>query len=406
MVIERKAKYKVVSDFYNEFKAKVKINIENGQYDKACDNYAALVQKYSLTTPPKPQQTVDTATTSDQNSQDTTPSKSTLDTPTGTADNTANEYSFNDYDAVALKKVNYLTEVINKFSPKAYSSFKTYAKTAGTDKNKRQKEQFTDLGGMKVKIPNQYRVHAYFGGSYKTNAIHALKEALSINRLSSSDKTIKSYLDSIENFTQLFTEASEYYEMKDYTDDNFKKADKIHTPLITAFEEFVKYDDEIRAIVEKVSDEQAKKRIVAYKSSKQLMFYYVENAQYLAKKYYRYASHKYFLKLDAKKVRALYDKLRDHYQAFKTYKQENETVFKDNNAYTSYLRDFRDYVSNSKEFYIRVKSKKAYPNGEGEMLKHVPPQARAAIEANIKGSIQSLLKDYNALVDEYNGLNM
>jgi len=87
-------------------------------------------------------------------------------------------------------------------------------------------------------------------------------------------------------------------------------------------------------------------------------------------------------------------------------KKDNETIFKDNSNYTSYLGEFRDYVSSSKDFYIRVKTKIAYPNGEGEMLKHVPEQARASIEANIKGSVQNLSKAYNKLVDEYNGLNM
>ena len=118
------------------------------------------------------------------------------------------------------------------------------------------------------------------------------------------------------------------------------------------------------------------------------------------------ARHKHFLKLDEKKTRALHDKLRVHYIAFKAYKQNNETVFKDNRSYTNYLGELRDYVSSSKDFYIRVKTKIAYPNGEGEMLKHVPPQARALIEGNIKGSVQNLLKAYNNLVGEYNGLNM
>jgi len=398
LTAERKTVYKLNSDFHNEFVEKVKINIENGQYDKACDNYAAIIKKYTALQVPKSNITT---TTKNKNTQN--PALNNI--ASNSNNKTITDISNRD-DAVASKKYNHLVNVINTFSPKVYSSFKTYARTAGTDKSKRQKEMYTNLAGMKVKLPNTYRVSVYFGGSYETTALNALNESLAINRLVFADKAIKTYLENIEHFSQLFTEASEYYEMKDYIDDNFKKADEMHAPLVKAFKKFVQSDDEIRNIIDKISDAKTQKIIEAYKTSQQMMFYYVENAQHLSKKYLRYARHKHFLKLDEKKTRALHDNLRDHYKAFKAYKKENETIFKDNSNYTNYLGEFRDYVSSSKDFYIRVKTKIAYPNGEGEMLKHVPEQARASIEANIKGSVQSLLKAYNKLVDDYNGLNM
>jgi len=396
---KRKEVDKLSSLFIDDFKAEVKPHISDGKYDLACSNYAKVTAKHDKILAKLTKEYNNFGLTTNENSK-------TAKTNNSTASQAISNSNNNDSDPVANKKYGYLVDVINKFSPKIYSSFKTYANTAGTDAKKRQKNKVTNLGGINVKLPNNYIVQAYYGGSYKANAIKALQEALVINRISYADKSIKNYLDSINDFTKLFTEAAEYYEMKDYTDDDFKKADEMHPAIVAAFTKFTQSDNEIRDIVNKIADNQTQQMIEAYKASNQMLFYYVENAQYLAKKYYRYASHKPFLQLDEKQVRVLHDKLRAHYKAFITFKQENETVFKDNSAYSGYLRDLRNYVASSKDFYLRVKSKKAYPNGEEEMLKHVPPQARAAIEANLKGSIQHLLKAYNSLVDEYNGLNM
>jgi TPR repeat protein len=312
----------------------------------------------------------------------------------------------NSYDALANKKYNLLVEVVNKFSPKIRSSFNTYASACGADKDTRQKTMYVNMGGMKVAKPNSYNVYVHYEGSYKDSAFHALNESLLLQRFVYADESIKNYLTAAKKFTKLFTEAAEYYEMKDYTDDNFKKADAMHAPLVKAYIEFMQSDTSIRSIIEKISDMQVLKRIEAFKANDEMMFYFVEKAQLLSKKFLGYAHTDHFLKLDVKKIRTLHDDMRNHYKEFKAYKSNNESIFKDNGAYKSYLGDFKKYVSSSKDFYIRAKSKKAYPNGEETMMQYLPSQARASIEENITVSIHKLLKSYNALVSEYNGLNM
>jgi len=312
----------------------------------------------------------------------------------------------NNFDALSAKKYNFLVHVVNMFTPKIRSSFNTYANACGADENKRQKTMYVNVGGMKVAKPNQYSVNVYYDGSYKDDAFHALNEALQLNKFMYANESIKNYLSAAKKFTKLFTEAAEYYEMKDYTDDNFKKADTMHVPLVNAYTNLIKSDIDIRAIIEKISDEQSLKRIEAYKANDRMMFYFVEKSQLLSKRFLSYAHTNHFLKLDVKKIRTLHDTLRSHYKEFKTYKAKNEIIFKDNGSYKSYLGYFGDYVRSSKDFYIRAKSKKAYPNGEETILKHLPAQARASVEGSIQGSIHMLLKSYNALVSAYNGLNM
>ena len=204
----------------------------------------------------------------------------------------------------------------------------------------------------------------------------------------------------------LFLDAAEYYEMKDYSEDHFKKGDQIHPSLVTAYEDFMRSDRSVRDTLEKISDEQTRKRIAVYKANNQRMFYFVEKAQYLSKKFLAFASKDDFLKLDPTRTKEIHNKLRKHYKEFADFKKNNETLFKDNGAYAYYLRVLRAYVSESKSFYLSVKSKKKYPNGEDEMMQYIPAQARASIAENTAGTIEKLLKSYNTLVKEYNRLDM
>ena len=383
---EVEAAYKT---FFSTFKETVKIHITDDKlYDMACDNYTKLEKEYMqvLKNLEKEYETFDPKAKKSHISKKstTTPSKKIPD----------NNMT---YDGFANKKYNAMVNAVNHFSPKIRTSFKTYAMSCGADKTKRQKTLYTKVNG--------YNVHVYYDGTYEEGMLNALKDSLLVHRLSFANDSIKAYLDRARTFMKLFSTAAEYYEMKDYTEDNFKQADAMHTKIVTAFQTFINSDLTIRKVIEEISDEQTRKRIEAYKANNQMMFYFVEKSQYLAKHFLAYASTDEYVKLDTNKTKKLHQTMRAHYQEFKAFKQKNETVFKDNGAYTSYLSDFRDYISESKNFYLSVKNKKSYANGEASIMKYLPPQARAAIAQNTEGTIQKLLNSYNTLVNEYNHLN-
>jgi len=375
--------------FFKVFKKEVKIHISgDNHYDLACENYAKLEKQYTKVLADLQKVYHAFGTTASPKTPPSTPTPNT----TSTVD--TNET----YDAMSNKKYNAMVNVINNLSPRIRNSFNTYARSCGADKNKRQKTTFSKING--------YHVTAYFKGTYEEGMLNALKQVLALKRLSFANKSIEKYLDTSKKFMSLFLEAAEYYEMKDYSEDNFKKGNQLHPSLVAAYEEFMHSDSAIREVIGKISDVQTRKRIAAYKANNQMMFYFVEKGQYLSRKFFSHASKDHYLKLNAAKTKEIHDTLRNHYKAFTDFKKNNETLFKDNSAYTYYLRVLRDYVSESKSFYLSVKSKKKYPNGEDEMMQYIPAQARAAIAESTAGTIEKLLRSYNTLVKEYNRLNM
>jgi len=386
--------YKVTHDFSHDVVDNVEPYVSNGKYDLACSNYKKIEDKYNKIL----QDLVETQKNELTKFQSSSSNTSSIQASQNDKNNT--------FDAQSQQKYNDMVDVINNFTPKIQHSFKTYVQSCGSDENKRQKEIFTTVAGTKVKLPNYYAVHAYYKGYYKKNALKHLDDALSISRLEYANSTIKHYKKSLLTFTKLFTEASEYYEMKDYTDDDFKKGDQMHVPLVAAYKDILTADHELRRIIGKIADEQTLAEIQAYKANNNMMFYYVEKSRYLAKKYIAYASSvEDSMTLDPTILKKHYDAQRATYDEFKIYKQNNEQLFTDNSKYTYYLSQIRDYLSISKEFYIHVKNKKSFSSSnEEEFFKNLPPQARAAIMQNKEGSIQKLINSYNTLIKEYNSL--
>ena len=399
---QRREIYALSHDISEAFDTSVKPNISNGRYDLACSNYTSLTKQYDTKIADLLARQKKTLSTFHRNTPASSPSSGDKKS-SGTSTNTGDLL-----DGIAQRKYNDMVSLINNFTPKVRSSFKTYIRTCGSDAHKRQSNMYASVAGTKVKIPNSYAVMAYYKGYYKKSALKSLDDALSIDRLSFADPTIKRYKENLLHFTKLFTEASEYYEMKDYTDDHFKKGDQIHAPLMKAYKEIIQSDSELRSVTETIINRQTLAKIKAYKENNQMMFYYVAKTQYLAKQYVTYASSRQdAMTLDAKKLRQYYDAQRKLYDEFKEYKQKHEQVFDDNSKYKYYLGKVRSYIAVSKEFYLHVKSKKRYSSAsEQDFFSHLPPQARAAIAQNKAGSVQKLIKTYNDLIHEYNGLNM
>jgi len=388
--------------FFDEFKETVQKNAADiGKYDLACENYAKLIKKYNQVLAMLKKEYVDFHNNKRQQVPINSSSQSQNNqASTGGLSGATGLYS-------SGEKYNAMVNVTNTLSPKIHSSFGTYVKSCGTDKKTRQKTMYSNFAGTKVKIPNNYAVINYYDGHYKNTALKELNEALASKSLSHADAVIKEYKDSMEHFTKLFTEIAEYYKMKDYADDDFKKGDQMHAPLMQAYESFLNADNGLRVMLHKISDAAVLQQINAYKDNNEHLFYFVEKAQYLAKKFYRYASHKKdYMTLNDDELKNRYQELRTHYNEFKEFKLKNETIFKDNNKYKGYLEDFSDYLSIVRDFQLHVKSKKRYDEGEEDFLKHVPEQARAMILSNRKGSLSQVLKAYNELVNGYNELGM
>ena len=389
--------------FFETFKKEVKTHItDTGKYDLACKNYAKLEKEYTQKLS-KLQKDYDTFSI-------TGTSKSKVNDINGTSQATA---STNDYDTLANRKYNYYVHVINQITPKIRNTFSRYVRECGSDKKKRVRarvEYALKMSGGRNKKAYEDAYGYQLGSPYSKEEIdktlNVFTEILSIDRFKYADATIIEFKKYVSEFMKLYSEDAEYFDMKDYIDDAFKKGNALHAPIITAFENIIKSDTSLRKIVNEISDKQTLHRIKMYKENNEMLYYHVEKGQYLSKKFFEFGEHKKnYINLDAKLVRKRHDELREHYEAFKKYRQNNEILFKDNRQYIEYLKTFKDYVSVSKEFYIRVKSKKAYNPGEKDFSKYIPASARRTMEANKDGSLLKLLNTYNSLVNDYNSLN-
>jgi len=388
--------------FVNTFKKEVKIHISDGKYDLACENYKKLEDEYKkiLLNLKKDYNTFNMKKESNTHVS-------------------AKDINNTDDAILATRKYNDIVNIINVFTPKIRNTFQTYARECGVDKkqrtrpkvdaamatfsngsknlSKKEKKEYDQRRAMYDKSYG-YHLVVYYGGSYKDRALEALDDALSIDSIKYANKAIKSYKEAILEFMKLYNEAFTYYDMQDYTEDNFKKAVTMHAPLIGAYEKVIEGDIAFREIIEEIENRQMLKRINKYKEENQMMFYYVEKSLYLSKIFLKEANKDDYMKLDSSKIKQLHKELRAHYSEFSTFKTNNETTFKDNNKYSYYLKIFREYVASSKKFYIRVKEKKPYGFGEKMLLNTLGRN-------NIEGSIYQLLTKYNKLIKNYNNIN-
>lgn len=393
---ERREKVdKESSAFRDMFKKDVEEYIDEN-YDLACENYKILETKYKKNL------------LNLQKDYDTFDAKKELNVHTKKNDSNHNT----DDDALASKKYNYLVNIVNIFTPKIRNTFQLYAAECGVNTKQRTRPKVDaamamfakgskDYDQKKAMYDKAYGYHLviYYDGSYKDNALKQLDDALSIDKINYANKNIKAYKESILEFMKLYDEAFTYYDMQDYTEDHFKKANTMHAPLITAYEKVIKGDTAFRNVIDEIASKQILKRINHYKENNQMMFYYVEKSLYLSKKFLKEANQNDYTKLDSTKFKQLNKELRSHYSEFKAFKAKNETIFKDNGNYTYYLKIFREYVASSKRFYIRVKEKKPYDFGEKMLL-------NSSGRNNIEGSIYQLTSKYNRLVNHYNSLNI
>lgn len=316
-------------------------------------------------------------------------------------------------DNLAMNKYNYFVHMINNITPNMNRTFNIYTRECGTDKAKRVRARVEAAlkmsGGQNRKAyEDSYGFH--LGQPYsqedKEEILAVFDKALKIERFAYADTILKDFKSSVSKFMDVYSEDAEYFSMKDFTEDNFKKGNELHAPIITAYENIMKSDRALRKVIDEISDKQALARIAKFKKDNKMLPYHIEKSQYLSKKFFEYANHKEdYMTLDAKEVRKKYDGLRAEYDAFKKYKQTNSDIFKNNRGYDYYLNKYKEYVSSSKDFYLKVKSKKEFGEGEEEFLKNIPAIARQSMAVNREGSLRKLLQDYNNLVNQYNSLN-
>ncbi len=391
---KKKEIYEINIKMIKEFDKKVLADADKfGKYDLACKNYKNIESKYETLLSQK-QKEFDTF--------DAQQAVKNINT-TPKVNSSNNE----------IEKYNNIIEIINHVTPRMQASFAGYVKECGSDKNKRVHQKVEDavktFGEQNRKMYERtygYTITHSFTQDYMQKLDNFCDFILANKSHPEADKVIKEYKKSSAKYMKLYNEIAQYYNMKDYMEDDFKKGDKLHKPIVESFEKIYALDGELRKVIEAIANKKSLEQIEYYKKSNQMVFYHVAKAQFVSKKLFEFASHKKdYMSLDPKKLKAEVDKVRNFYKVFKKYELEHKSVFDDNTDYRYYLDKFEELVTVSREFYARVKNQEE-DDIDPEILESLPPQARAMMISSMEGTLSKLLKTYNELVDNYNKLNM
>lgn len=176
---------------------------------------------------------------------------SSIDKVTNQVNETIEESGIKDFENVSgehqrLKRklgiINTYIDCINRHSGRIYQSYNRY---------------HSWLDDPKVPPTGNERIVYGLYDIYDTD--EHLRELKTINKpalkLGSLGVAGEEYTTALSNLVPLVEDAYEYYDMKDYQSDDFKKAKEFHAPLVYAFKKYIETDRKLRKEIEKIQQE-------------------------------------------------------------------------------------------------------------------------------------------------------
>lgn len=285
-------------------------------------------------------------------------------------------------ELASVDKLNLTINVFNGFTMEAYRLYPYYRRAFGEDI-------------QHIKPSKLYKSLLKFS---KSSSLLALPKALELKVLPELDPKIQQYIKTANDFVVLYNEASEYYDMKDFEEDDYAKGKKLHKLILVSFSRFVKSDYALKQAVLAIKEKRTLARIEKLKKDGNTLYYLIEKSHYLAKNMLYKAQEDNYLKLDSKTIEKAHHEIRSIYNEFKTFKEKNLALVHhalDGKVTASYFDAYHEFVMASKSFMLRVKKKTPYDFGEKMLL-------NTSGGNNVEGSVQQLLNRYNALTNAYN----
>ncbi len=162
------------------------------------------------------------------------------------------------------------------------------------------------------------------------------------------------YTTALSNLVPMIEEAYEYYDMKDYQNDDFKKAKEMHAPLVYAFKKYIETDRKLRKEIQKIQEE-VKPQILEIVNSNPEYELYAKNleitdvASSIFKLIKTIPRDKLEDNTEFKKQTEIFEKKYKEIQTFAKYNKDkwHGSSFQ-LSYYKQFIKNYRDYIRNNK----------------------------------------------------------
>lgn len=289
-----------------------------------------------------------------------------------------------DPDAELGQKLNQYIECINKASSSALRSRSRY------------------LGWVDPKTgPTGQERNVY--GLFQINLVDQCKKALKKAQTMKPDtpdldKAAAEYEKALDKLKPLVDSAYDYYNQKDYKDDQMKKGKEMHGPLIAAFDEFAKADRGLRDRIAAINDKMAARELanIEKNEGKKLLWHW-KSMMLKAKHLVRVGDVPDLPELDLDQ----YDPaLKDYEAAVKeldSYASGHGAETKKVMMFSSAVGEAKDFLKAAKEMMRRKRDKKEW--SQSEIM-----QINSNNGWMVDGHPAQFVRKYNDLVNRSNGL--
>lgn len=218
------------------------------------------------------------------------------------------------------------------------------------------------------------------------------------------DKTSKDLVPVLEELLPLTQDMKAYYDGKDYTSDNYKKAQEFHTKFLAVVKKYDAAVLQFRAEMEKVIAVQKEKEAKELqKAGRKIDYSKMQilsvSEEILAEIRNQNLNGANFTSGDPSKFKPLQEKLINIVAEFQKVARDPEQLKKE--GYESYkidsfMRETNDFKASVANFVQRMEAKKKIDNFHLQ---------NSFFLENEDGSPENVVKSFNELVGEYNSLN-
>lgn len=218
------------------------------------------------------------------------------------------------------------------------------------------------------------------------------------------DKTAKDLLPVMEEFAPLVAEMKTYYQGKDYTSDNYKKAQEFHTKFLASLKKYDETVKQFRAAMDKKVAEQREKDMNMLKKEGRVITYnrlVILNVaeEILAEIKKQNLNGGNLISGDVSKFKPLQEKLINAVSEFQTSVNDGKQLEKEgykSHSISGFVGEATDFKAAVATFIKKIENKEKIDNN---ILQN------SFFLENENGSPENIIKSFNELVNEYNRMN-
>ena len=281
------------------------------------------------------------------------------------------------------EKLNTYTDAINRHSRRVFDSYYRYLSWCDADTGPTGKER------------NIYGLYSLY--DYK-NLANKFESAKSINpSIPQLDVVGDEFLLALDNVQELVSQMYDYYDQKDYKDDQFARGKAAHKGLIDAFKSFAKAELALRNSLNPLIQGELLAQIEAANQKEDRLFSLMTDVMLTSIKIRNQGNVKELSNLD---VTSYQEELEAYSQSINTLEEyTNSHSDHSSSRIGSLVKKHKSVLKTGKELMRRVRDNKGYK--DSEKMIYTPTSGWM-----VKGSPARLIYDHNSLLSAYNNLRL